>query len=93
MSTEDAPQLHLPALRFVAVEALIPHEQHDPLRSAPLVERLRGQGVLRNPPIVTPLAADAARFRGPGRRQPHHRAAMAGLPHLVSRWCATRIRA
>jgi L-serine kinase (ATP) / ParB family transcriptional regulator, heme-responsive regulator len=83
MSTEQAPRLRLPDLRFVAVEALIPHEQHDPLRSAPLVERLRAEGVLRNPPIVTPLPPDDARFVVLDGANRATAAAEAGLPHLV----------
>lgn len=83
MSTQDTPRLHLPDLRFVAVETLIPHEQHDPLRSAPLVERLRGQGVLRNPPIVTPLPPDDDRFVVLDGANRVTAAAEAGLPHLV----------
>lgn len=83
MSTEEAPRLHLPDLRFVPVEALIPHEQHDPLRSAPLVERLRGQGVLRNPPIVTPLPPDDDLFVVLDGANRATAAAAAGLPHLV----------
>jgi len=83
MSTEEAPRLHLPDLRFVAVEALIPHEQHDPLRSAPLVARLRGEGVLRNPPIVTPLPPDEDRYVVLDGANRATAAAEAGLPHLV----------
>jgi hypothetical protein len=83
MSTEEAPRLHLPDLRFVAVEALVPHEQHDPLRSAPLVERLRAEGVLRNPPIVTPLPPDEDRFVVLDGANRATAAAAAGLPHLV----------
>jgi len=86
MSTEETPRFHLPDLRFVAVEALIPHEQHDPLRSAPLVERLRAEGVLRNPPIVTPLASgpgDDGRYVVLDGANRATAAAEAGLPHLV----------
>jgi hypothetical protein len=83
MSTEEAPRLHLPDLRFVAVEALIPHEQHDPLRSAPLVVRLRAEGVLRNPPIVAPLPPDDARFVVLDGANRATAATEAGLPHLV----------
>lgn len=83
MSTEDAPRLHLPDLRFVAVEALVPHEQHDQQRSGPLVERLREQGVLRNPPIVTPLPPDEDRFVVLDGANRATAAAAAGLPHIV----------
>jgi len=47
----------LPDLRIVPVDRLVPHERHDERRSGPLKVRLRGQGVLRNPPIVTPLSS------------------------------------
>jgi hypothetical protein len=46
----------LPDLRFVPVESLVPHERHDSQRMEPLVERLREQGILKNPPIVTTLS-------------------------------------
>ena len=52
----------LPDLRFVAVEALVPHEQFDARRLEPLVQRLREEGVLRNPPIVAPFAGESDRF-------------------------------
>jgi len=45
----------LPDLRFVGVDALVPHEQHDEQRMLPLVRRMREQAVLKNPPVVSPL--------------------------------------
>lgn len=45
----------LPRLRIVSTKSLVPHEEHDMQRSAPLVERLRSEGVLKNPPIVAML--------------------------------------
>jgi hypothetical protein len=83
MSTEDTPRFHLPDLRFVAVEALIPHEQHDAQRSGPLVQRLREQGMLRNPPIVTPLPSDEERFVVLDGANRATAAQAAGLPHMV----------
>jgi len=47
----------LPDLRVVAVDSLVPHERHDDHRMGPLAGRLKAQGLLRNPPVVTPLAA------------------------------------
>ncbi|HRQ31588.1 MAG TPA: hypothetical protein PLM89_00625 [Anaerolineales bacterium] len=44
------------------VESLILHEEHDRQRSAPLIEKLRGAGVLRNPPIVMPLTDGSQRY-------------------------------
>ncbi len=45
----------LPALRFVPAESLVLHEDADPRRVAKLVERLRLEATLRNPPIVAPM--------------------------------------
>jgi hypothetical protein len=52
----------LPTLRIVPSPALVPHEWHDDQRSKPLVERLRASGVLRNPPMVTPLPDGSGRY-------------------------------
>ncbi len=83
MSTDDAPRLRMPDLRFVPVESLIPHEQHDASRSGPLVARLREQGVLRNPPVVTPLPPDEERFVVLDGANRATAAREAGLPHIV----------
>jgi hypothetical protein len=83
MSTDDAPQLRMPDLRFVAVDALVPHEQHDEQRSGPLVQRLREQGFLRNPPIVAALAPDDPRFVVLDGANRATAALAAGLPHLL----------
>jgi hypothetical protein len=81
----SGPDLRLPDLRFVAVAALVPHERHDERRMQPLMHRLREQGVLKNPPIVSPLDGEGAGARfvvldGANRVTA---AAAAGLPHLV----------
>ena len=83
MSTDEAPRLRMPDLRFVAVESLILHEQHDELRSGPLVQRLREQGVLRNPPIVAALAHDDPRFVILDGANRVTAARTAELPHLL----------
>jgi len=83
MSTDDALRLRMPDLRFVAVESLVPHEQHDEQRSGPLVQRLREQGVLRNPPIVAALAPDDRRFVVLDGANRATAALAAGLPHLL----------
>ncbi|MBS1253952.1 MAG: hypothetical protein MAG451_03006 [Anaerolineales bacterium] len=46
----------VPTLRIVAVENLILHEETDPRRAERLVVRIREDGVLKNPPVVAPLA-------------------------------------
>jgi hypothetical protein len=83
MSSDDPQDFRLPDLRFVAVEALIPHEQHDEQRAGPLVGRLREQGVMRNPPIVAPLAPGDPRFVVLDGANRATAARVAGLPHLV----------
>jgi hypothetical protein len=80
-----ASELRLPDLRFVPVEALIPHERHDEQRMQPLIRKIREQGVLKNPPIVTELEATAEGTRyvlldGANRASA---AQAAGLPHMV----------
>lgn len=45
----------MPDLRVVRVAELLLHEQHDAQRSEPLLQRLRTEGVLKNPPIVAPI--------------------------------------
>jgi hypothetical protein len=52
----------LPTLKILPLESLILHEDHDAQRSLPLVEKLRAQGILRNPPIVMPLTDGSQRY-------------------------------
>jgi hypothetical protein len=86
MRPARSDDFRLPDLRFVPVESLIPHEQHDLQRMEPLVQRLREQGVLRNPPIVTPMAAvrpEDPRFMVLDGANRSTAARAAGLPHCV----------
>jgi hypothetical protein len=50
----DAPP---PDLRIVLTESLHPHEEHDSQRALPLIERLKSESVVINPPIVSPMGA------------------------------------
>jgi hypothetical protein len=52
----------LPDLRVVSLQSLVLHERMDPRRAPPLVEALRTDGVLRNPPIVHPVSQRSERF-------------------------------
>jgi hypothetical protein len=72
----------LPDLRFVPVEALLPHEQHDSRRLELLVERLQREAVLRNPPVVTALPGDK-RFLVLDGANRATAALQSGLEHLV----------
>jgi len=53
---------NLPDLRILPLELLVLHEDHDQQRTAPLIEKLRAQGILRNPPIVMPLRDGSGRY-------------------------------
>ncbi|HEY2954824.1 MAG TPA: hypothetical protein VGK89_06210 [Candidatus Eisenbacteria bacterium] len=86
MPTHRASERALPELRFVAVDSLVPHEQHDPARLEPLVRRIREQALLRNPPVVAPLPGaegDALRHVVLDGANRSHAARAAGLPHVV----------
>ena len=84
MSERNADEHALPELRFVPVESLVPHEQHDPTRLEPLVRRIREQGRLRNPPVVAPLPGGGApRYVVLDGANRAHAATAAGLPHIV----------
>lgn len=51
-------QPEMPDLRVLPVANLLLHEQHDPLRSGPLMERLQADGVLKNPTIVAAVPGE-----------------------------------
>jgi len=53
---------NLPNLKILPLGSLILHEDHDMQRTLPLVEKLRRVGILRNPPIVMPLADGTDRY-------------------------------
>ncbi len=53
---------NLPTLRILPIADLILHEDHDLQRTLPLVDKLRAQGILRNPPIVMPLTDGSGRY-------------------------------
>lgn len=46
----------IPTLRIVPAESIVLHEEVDRRRVTPLVEKLSYDGMLKNPPIVAPLA-------------------------------------
>ncbi len=72
----------MPVLRFIPVEDLVPHEQADQVRTEPLVERLRTDGILKNPPVVAPIPNEPRYvvLDGANRVEAARRL---GLPHLV----------
>jgi hypothetical protein len=54
--------LKLPKLEILPVQNLLLHEWHDDQRAIPLSKRLENSGVLRNPPIVSPLSDGSGRY-------------------------------
>jgi hypothetical protein len=86
MATLAPVGLNLPDLRFVPVETLVPHEQHDEQRLRALVLKIREQAVLKNPPVVAPLTDNGVSRRrfvvldGANRATA---ARAAGLPHML----------
>ena len=52
-----------PDLRIVPLDDILPHEELDEPRAWALVERIRADGVLRNPPIVAPIDESSADTR------------------------------
>ncbi|MEW6085023.1 MAG: hypothetical protein AB1607_10550 [Chloroflexota bacterium] len=61
-SSSTSLKTSLPTLDILPIESLILHEDHDLQRSAPLIEKLRAAGILRNPPIVMPLMDGTKRY-------------------------------
>ncbi|MFZ6027128.1 MAG: hypothetical protein ACOYYS_05365 [Chloroflexota bacterium] len=62
MSPASLPSSEIPDLRILPLELLEEHEYQDPQRSAPLIKRIQADGVLRNPPVVSPFGEDDPRF-------------------------------
>lgn len=77
------PDHHLPDLRFVEVDRLMPHERHDARRLEALVARMKSEAVLKNPPIVAPMEGDAERFIVLDGANRVTAAGEIGYPHLV----------
>jgi hypothetical protein len=64
-------------------EALVPHEDVDPRRTARLSQRIRQEGILKNPPVVAPIPDSEKYVVLDGANR-----AMAfislGIPHIVA---------
>ncbi|MBI5669773.1 MAG: hypothetical protein HZC41_17385 [Chloroflexi bacterium] len=55
LARHDAPP---PDLRILPTDSLQPHEEHDSQRAMPLIERLRNEQYVINPPIVAQMDAN-----------------------------------
>lgn len=56
------PLPNLPDLRIVETELLQPHEEVDGSRLEPLMNAIRKDGMLKNPPVVAPLRGESERY-------------------------------
>lgn len=73
----------LPELEIVPVGVLRPHEHVDPERANQLLERLQGDGVLRNPPIVIPTGERREQMVVLDGATRLSALQMLGLPHVL----------
>lgn len=64
MTTQIHPSdiAQAPDLRILPLDRLVEHEFNDAQRTAPLAQRLEAEGVLKNPPIVAPIADEDNRY-------------------------------
>lgn len=58
MTGTDHGSIPTPDLRILPVSVLHAHEEHDSQRSQPLVDRLREETMMINPPLVAPMDGD-----------------------------------
>jgi hypothetical protein len=79
--TSDRPNAPTPDLRIVPAEALRPHEEHDSQRSLPLIERLKTESCIINPPIVAPIGSTQFVILDGANRCHSFRAL--GYPHML----------
>jgi len=75
-------QPEMPDLRVVPVADLLLHEQHDAQRSEPLVQRLKAEGVLKNPPIVAAIGGQERYVVLDGANRVTA-AKVLGMPHIA----------
>lgn len=79
----------LPDLRIVPVDSVLPHEEHDPQRSEPLVRRIRDAGVWLNPPIVALIQHDLPEYQAEQRyvlldgANRYHSLKQLDIPHIL----------
>jgi len=76
-------EVTLPRLDIVPVEKIVPHEYHDEQRAYPLMETLRKQGVLRNPPVVMPFDDGSGRYMILDGTNRVTAVRLLGIPHIT----------
>lgn len=73
-----------PDLRILPISLLVEHEYNDEHRTAPLAQRLESEGLLKNPPVVTPLGDDDSRFVVLDGANRITALKMLGYPHILA---------
>lgn len=73
----------LPHLALLPINQVIIHEWHDEQRTPPLRERIRANGFLRNPPVVTPLQDDSGRYMVLDGTNRIYALKQLGVPHVL----------
>ena len=74
----------LPRLDILPVDQIVPHEYHDEQRAYPLMETLRQQGILRNPPIVMPFGDGSGRYMILDGTNRVTAVRLLGVPHVIA---------
>jgi hypothetical protein len=73
-----------PTLQVLPVSSLVPHERCDPHRTRSLEERLKADGLLRNPPILMPLMDAAGHFLVLDGATRTSAFTSLGIPHILA---------
>lgn len=72
-----------PNLEILPAEKICLHEHHDPQRTLPLMERIRGSQILYNPPLVIPVSEAENRFMVLDGANRVTSMKELGLPHIL----------
>jgi hypothetical protein len=81
--SDQSDRIPTPDLRIVLVESLHPHEEHDSQRSQPLIERLRTETIMINPPLVTPMHGREDQYVILDGANRVHSFSALGYPHIL----------
>jgi len=73
-----------PDLRILPVDLLVEHEFNDVQRTSPLAQRLEAEGVLKNPPIVSPIGEGDSRYVVLDGANRINALAGLGYPHILA---------
>lgn len=74
----------MPDLRIIPIDILVEHEYNDVQRTAPLAKRLEAEGLLKNPPILTPIGDGDPRYVVLDGANRTTALASLGYPHVLA---------